>query len=340
MPRKTTPRLSEALTTYQRTRALHLARSSVLNDQSVLSRFVEGVGDPQAHMLTADRAEAWFADEVARQQPSSFNKTLQRCKLFMRFCERRGWIQSDPLAELRPRRVNRRERLRLTTHQLEELIEGTHNPRDRGLLACAVNTALRASDLVGLRISDLDLDEGWLTVTIQKTGESDRLPVTRDLDVEMRRWLSWYSDRLALAGQAITPDMYLFPALTAPKVLRDERGRPVGYGATQPHKQLVHAARIAQRGLERLAIPTEAGEGIHTIRRSVARIVFDRAASEGHDGALRLTAALLGHKSTATTELYLGITADRQKRNTLLHGRSLFPRPADDNVSPLRAIER
>jgi hypothetical protein len=72
MPRKITPPLSEALVQYQRTRSVHVARSTLINDQSVLRRFVEGVGDPQVHGLSSAQAEDWFHEESTRQGPSSY----------------------------------------------------------------------------------------------------------------------------------------------------------------------------------------------------------------------------------------------------------------------------
>ena len=57
-----------------------------MNDQSVLHRFVQGVGDPMAHALTSQAAEAWFAHEAGRQGPSSYNKVLQRVRGLLGFC--------------------------------------------------------------------------------------------------------------------------------------------------------------------------------------------------------------------------------------------------------------
>lgn len=135
MPRKTTPKLSEALEQYLLVRATHVAKSTLANDLALLRKFVRDVGDPQTHLLGRVTVETWFAGEAIRQQPSSYNKVRTRVQTFVSFCVRRGWLTADPMGEVRPRRVVQKERLRLSTDQMRLLIERTDNPRDRGMLA-------------------------------------------------------------------------------------------------------------------------------------------------------------------------------------------------------------
>jgi integrase len=332
MPRKTTPRLSEALDQFLAIRAAHTAKTTLANDQALLRKFVREVGDPQVHQLDAMTVENWFAGEAMRQKPSSYNKVRTRVQNLVAFCTRRGWLTFDPMAEIRPRKVARQQRLQLSPAQMRDLIESTDNPRDRGMLATSCNTGLRAGDLGRLRVGDVALDRGDLHVTIQKTGDVDRLPITADLDQELRRWLGWYAERLEYVGQALQDDFLLFPALGHRNVRRN--GVMQSWGDPQPSKVLTHPARVVQRALERIGVLTTTHEGFHTLRRSVGRTVFEQAVTEGHDGALRVTAGLLGHKNVATTEHYLGISHDRVKRDQLLKGRSLLGSPA--TVTPLR----
>lgn len=322
MPRRQTPRLSDALAQYLQIRSAHVAPSTLANDQALLRKFCREVGDPQTHLLTAQHVELWFVGEAARQKASSYNKVRTRVRGFLDFCTRRGWLTSDPLAEVRTRRVPQADRLRLSRAQIRALIECTDNPRDRAMLATACNTGLRASDLVALRVRDVDLDAGVICVVIKKTGDVDRLPITSDLDSELRSWLTWYSERLSLLDKVLEPESLLFPALGYNNV---RHGRKIHlYGDPQVHRPLAHPARVVQRALERIDIHVVTGEGFHTLRRSVGRLVFEQASESGHDAALRLTAALLGHKSTQTTEGYIGVSADRRKRDELLKGKSFL----------------
>ena len=337
MPRKITPLLTEALAQYLSIRSSHCAATTMANDKALLTKFVRetsttsrGTRVPESttsrglrenttsrvlrvHDLNQTTVETWFAREAVRQAPSSFNKVRMRVAGFLGFCQRRGWLTQDLLAEVRPRRVVQRERLRLSAQELRRLYETAENPRDRCMLAVACNTGLRASDLVALRIGDVDLDQGLLRVVARKTGRLDYLPVTSDLDSELRRWLTWYAERRALQDSDL-----LTPAL-AYRVRRGEQ-----YGDPEPDRPLAHPARVVHRALTRIGVHTTSSEGFHTIRRSIGRIVFEQASDSGHDAALRITAALLGHKSTASVEIYLGLSHDRVKRDDLLKGQSLL----------------
>jgi hypothetical protein len=93
--------------------------------------------------------------------------------------------------------------------------------------------------------------------------------------------------------------------------------------------------------LEKLGLPTKY-EGTHTIRRAIALAYFDEASAEQGDvAALRETAALLHHAHLSTTERYLGMTAEKNRRNKRIKGRPFLTAMVakQDNVVPLRKAE-
>jgi len=120
-------------------------------------------------------AERWFSVEATLHQASSFNKVATRVRGFLDFCSRRGWPAGDVLGEVRPRRVQRVERLQLSADELRSLVASAENPRDRARLATATSTGLRASDLRQLHMGNVDLPSGLLRVSIQKTHHSPGL---------------------------------------------------------------------------------------------------------------------------------------------------------------------
>lgn len=334
MPRRQTPRLSEALTKYMTNRA-HLAATTQQNDGLMLAKFCREVGDVQVHQLTAPIVEDWFGLEASRTQASSYNKTRARVAQFCRFLQRRGWLDDDPMEAVPRRRVSRPERRRLTARQLRQLIEQTTNERDRIALAVGANLALRASDIIKLQVGDVDLDQGLVHVRTQKTGDEDYLPITSDLERELRRWLTYYAERLQMLGMPIQPDMLLVPALGHNFVRCGTKVEK--YGDPKPYTRVQSPAKIVHRALTRIGVTELKGEGFHSLRRSTARLLFDQASDAGHDGALRITAALLQHRDVATTQTYLGVSADRRRRDELLRGRSLLGSEATDaTVTPLR----
>lgn len=310
MPRKHTPLLSEALDDYLSIRSTHLAKASLDNDRSQLRQFVKGMGDCRVGALTPQRVEAWFIDEAARQQASSYNKVRQRVKGYLDFLTSRGWLDGDPLAMVRKRSVVRRERLRLSAEELLELPDYTDNPRDKAIIILACNTAMRASEIRGLRVRDLDIANGWLRVRVEKSSKEDTMPLTREAWDAMREWVRWYEDKVY---SGLEPDDFLFPS------------RVVGNGKfgfyLQTDKPIVKMAAIVQKAMIAAGHTIERGEGVHTLRRSVARVFFDQQCRAGHDAALRMTSALLHHSSTQVTEVYLGLQHERLSRDEVLRGK-------------------
>lgn len=338
MPRKPTPTVMEAVDQYMRGRH-HLATTSAMNDRSVLRRFAETVGaDRRIGYLTVRNVEDYFIEVSENQKPTSYNKVLQRVRLFLTWARRQGWVTDDLTADVRARRVPQIERLRLSSHELVQLLEVPTDPRERAFLATAMNTALRSSEIRNVRVKDLDLDLGELYIFRSKSGHDDRLPLTPTLERELRVWLTTYTK---MVGQ-LDGEMYLFPARHSPRMTtrKDDRGIQVQVlGELRPWNELQHAHRVVQRALRAFGVTTTTQEGLHTVRRSVARAFFEDSADRGYDVALRATATLLGHKSTQTTEIYLGLSHDRRRRDAIMRGQDFLPFDRGANVVPLRATE-
>ena len=108
-------------------------------------------------------------------------------------------------------------------------------------------------------------------------------------------------------------------------------------GRLVPGKPLGSSHDVVQDALRRVGLPT-GRQGAHTVRRSIARLLFDSLTDRGFDGALRVVGALLGHSSVAVTQHYLGVAGDERTLHATLRGRSLL-RPESTEVTRLRRAE-
>ncbi|MCX6401813.1 MAG: site-specific integrase [Propionibacteriales bacterium] len=338
MPRRETPTVAAAAAEYQETRATYVANATLANDWSILRAFARGIGpDKQIHNVTQRQVELWFAAEAKRQKPSSYNKVRTRIKGFLDFATRRGWVTLDLLGEVRTRTVTKRDRMRLSPAELLDLPKHTHSARDKAFIVTACNTALRANELVSLRVRDVDLFNGWLDTDITKSAKQDKLPITVELDAALREWFKHYEED---AGE-LQADWHLFPQRQpgAGRYIRDAHTTTYAghiYGSLLPEKQMKNPAQIVQRCLTSQGHAIEPGEGVHTLRRSVARAYFDARVAAGYDGALRETSALLHHTNSQTTEIYLGLTTEKLGRDKALKGQTFLSAMVDaDNVVSL-----
>lgn len=338
MPRKTTPTLEDALEDYLRSRH-HLSPNTLANDGSVLRRFIRDLGaGRQVGNVTPHQVERWFAITCVAANPkaSSYNKVRQRVGGFVNYCSRHGWVKTDLLQDVGRRTVPQVERQRLTPDQMLQLLDAVADPRERGLLACAMHTGMRASEITTIKMADVDLDRGEIYFYRSKTSSDDRLPITAGLDRELRRWIAHYVTEL---GAPIASAMLLFPARQPPRLRGGNvpgEARIMRLGDLQPFKPIAHPQRVVQKAMRAIGFDLTFQEGVHTLRRSSARAFFEHltehAGEPGYDSALRTTASFLGHKNTTTTELYLGLAGDRRKRDAILRGKDFL------NPSPVARI--
>lgn len=325
MVTRSTPALSDAAQMYFQSRASWTKPSTMANTKSTVNRFVAHCGSIQVGRVTPEHVESFMALLAGRLAASSLNVAAQRVSSFITFCRGRGWIKTDLTVNVRPKQVQRKEQRRLLAWEMLDLLDCADHPRDRAMMAFAMNTACRSSEIVRVRLKDLDIDRHEVELTVQKTGGSDMMPLTSDLLAELRSWLIEYQ---RLAGP-LQGDWLLFPAKTT-----------VHFGDTEavlkPLQPVYAPHSVVTKALSRFGWADTKGQGFHTIRRSVARIYFDAALARGHDGALRETAALLHHAHVSTTELYLGITAERIKRDSVMKGQAFLT--AVTELSQLKVV--
>jgi integrase len=232
---------------------------------------------------------------------------------------------NDPLLGLRYRKVPKDEAARLSINEFPLLLDSAENPRDRILVATGLYLFLRTSELESLRIRDVNLAEGTINTTIFKTGDFDVMPISSEYDKELRRWFTHYSQE---CGE-LDSNWYLIPT--------KNRGSRTGKTLYNPESKICHTERHVERSLNNMGWDTSQGRvGMHLLRRSGARAWFDELNNQTVDGALKIVQAHLHHKSVVMTERYLGLTADRIKRDRVLKGESMFPSLSGENVIQLR----
>ncbi len=258
-------RLSEAVESYLAMRRAKYAEATVTNEAFVLRRFVAWHGDVQLRHLRPERVEEWFVSLTrthttrdGRERPpiqaTTWNFYRTTLASLSRFCIQRDYIRRDLLVHVEALKTESKIRQRPAPHLLVEMLDKAGNAMERAFLATAINTAARRSELVRLRLKDLDLDAGCLMLTITKTRQSDEFPVSSDLDGELRRWLIRYEADLS---RSLRAEDHLFPARTGPRYTYSKDGD----GKTVQHlvpSQWKPARSVGPNGRGR---PGAAGEG-------------------------------------------------------------------------------
>ena len=364
-------RIDEAVDAYLSFRERkNAAQSTLAGDTRLLKKFARDMNKIQIRHLTLESVGKWFAVLGAKkghQQggyngvghkaggklyppigPATHNQYRSRMKVFFDWMTKRGMTKVDLLEEVDVKPVPRRDRQQPKPGVLRSFLDSAVHPRDRAYLALAMNSALRASEVVRIRVGDVDLEGGYFKVTTSKRVDHDEMPITEDLEKELRRWFMAYEID---AGQPLLDGDYLFPNISAPRfdkwvtdpdtgtrvLLRTERRverntlHPEN-GSAWVQMGIQRTQDIVHRALKAAGLPTKY-EGTHTIRRAVARAYFDSMRfSVGRDNALREVSALLHHSNSAMTERYLGLKEERDARNRAMRGKPFLSAMLGEDV--------
>ena len=219
--------------------------------------------------------------------PRSVARHLSAIRQFHRFLVREGIVTEDPTAHLESPRPWRRLPGVLSSAEVERLLAPRplttpQAMRDRAMLEVLYASGLRVSELVGLRLSDLDFSVG--VVRVLGKGNKERLVPLGDAAIaSLRAYLT--RARPLLEKRRAVPHLFL--------------GRH-GRGLTRQMfwillKRYVHAAGITKR-----VTP-------HTLRHSFATHLLERGAD------LRVVQLMLGHSDIGTTQIYTHVGRARLK---------------------------
>ncbi len=271
-------RFEEALK--QRNRSRFTIRVYVL-ELGAFFRFLEEEGVERLEDVTAELVQAYRSAIFHRRwqgRPLAMKtQGLKLCALraFFRTMLRAHYLLTDPSADLELPRVPPPALPELLSEaEMLRLLEGLDGRtrlelRDRAILEILYSTGIRNQELRALRLEDVDLVRGELTVS-GKGGKQRRLPLGEEAARRLEAYLAVRHTR--------HPSPLLF--LT-------KRGQPLGSCA------LINLVQLAadQAGLNRRVTP-------HLVRHSCATHML-RGGAE-----LRHLQCLLGHASVATTQRY------------------------------------
>lgn len=251
------------------------------------------------HSYGTDLAQlAAFSEGVLIESPEKLRGYLRRygttpvtrarklCSLrsFYKYLRQIGKITSDPTELLEAPFQRKKLPKALTQGQAGALLDqppkGKTPLRDQALLELMYAAGLRASEVVGVNIRDIDFKE----MSVQVEGKGNK-------------------QRVAMFGHACLNAVQTYMA--------EERVLPVGSDALFTNDK---GGRIITRTVQnvvkrwalRAGLPPETSP--HTLRHSFATHMLDGGAD------LKTVQQLLGHESLGTTQIYTHISIDRLRQ--------------------------
>jgi integrase/recombinase XerD len=259
-----------------------------------LMTLARGLAEKQKSIEVADKADllAFIAGRVeGGAKPRSTARQLSSFRRFFRYIMREGMRDTDPTSDIEMPRIGRSLPKTLTEDEVETLLSApnTDEPlghRDRAMLELLYATGLRVSELINLKQSQVNFNQGVLRIVGK--GDRERLIPLGD---ESQRWLKDFIDgpRMEILLERQTD--YLFPTRRGDRMTR------------QAFWHIIK--RYAQKaGVRKKMSP-------HSLRHAFATHLLNRGAD------LRVVQLLLGHSDLSTTQIYTHVARERLKD---LHG--------------------
>jgi integrase/recombinase XerD len=243
----------------------------------------------ELNAAVAGDIEAYLAWRFAlNAQPRSAARYTSSLKRFYRYLLRESQIAVDPTLNLDSPKLPRSLPKSLTEADVERLLNSaaTDAPldlRDRAMLETLYATGLRVSELVGLKLTAVNLNDGVLRVTGK--GNKDRLV---PLGEEAVSWLRTYLShaRPVLMEKNLSDAVFVTAR---------------GDGMTRQAFWYLIKRRARSAGIERPLSP-------HTLRHAFATHLLN------HGADLRVVQMLLGHSDISTTQIYTHVARERMKQ--------------------------
>lgn len=227
---------------------------------------------------------AWLHDQGYAR--TTISRRIAAVRSWCRFLCRNATIQKNPADGLRGPKLDRKLPHFLNRVDVQRLlaapaVESGLGLRDRAILETLYSAGLRVSELVGLELDDVDLNDG--VATVRGKGRRERLALIGDAAKQaISGWLEARSGLLDGIGRRSSA------------VFLNKNG-----------------TRLSTRSVGRLLVKYLRRTGLdprttpHTLRHTFATHLLDAGAD------IRGVQELLGHKNLTTTQIYTHVSTQR-----------------------------
>ncbi len=258
-------------------------------DLQALSEFLRSQAATTLERAGRDQLLAFLAHEVRQGRSSrSLSRYLSGFRQYYRWLLREGRIQVDPTALIESPRLGRSLPKVIDEESITRLLEAPDldkplGLRDRAMLETMYASGLRVSELVGLQLPNLNLNQG--VVRVLGKGSKERLVPLGEHALD---WIRKYM------------------AEGRPDLLKGKHSEAVfvtARGGGMTRQAFWHAIKrhAAAAGIKQALSP-------HVLRHSFATHLLN------HGADLRVVQLLLGHSDLSTTQIYTHIAREGLKQ--------------------------
>ena len=275
-----TPEAFRKYLAFERQYSGHTVKAYLRDLRSFESYCKEQHGDTSINTLPYSVIRSWI---ITCLEDGCSNRTINRkiasLKSYYRFLLRKGYIESNPLAGHRPLKMDRKVEVPFSQEEMRELLSAWSTEdsdfetlRDRLIVELLYTTGMRRAELIGIELTDLDLESGTLRVTGKRNKER-LIPLVREVTPHIKEYLRARQES--------------FPDSDSPVLLLTGSGNKI-------YETLVY--RIITKYLSKVSEKVKRSP--HILRHTFATHMLNQGAD------MNAVKELLGHASLASTQVY------------------------------------
>ena len=258
-------------------------------DLIIFERWLEANGREKSLLeVTRQDILAYLADAFSQsKKPRTSARLLSTLKRLYQFLLREGSVKEDPTLKIRSPKIPKNIPQSLIEIDVDKILEApnTDSPmgiRDRAMLEVLYGSGLRVSELVSIRMNQINLSEGVIRV-VGKGSKERVIPIGEPA----RDWVGKYLEisRPVILGRGISDTLF---------VTNRHQGM-----SRQAFWNLIRKY-VFVAGVKKKVSP-------HTLRHAFATHLLN------HGADLRVVQLLLGHANVSTTQIYTHVAKERLK---------------------------
>ncbi len=247
-------------------------------DLRKLEHYLSEQGISQVTQITATNLNSYILYlEKEGKKPSTISRCIASMKAFFQYLLKQGILKEDLTEELKSPKIEKKVPEILSTEEVECLLKQTKGSTPKELRDCAMlellyATGIRVSELIGLKLTDVNLKMEY--IKCQDAHKERVIPFGNVAKNAVSRYLA--EGRTELVQEAESP--WLFTNCSGQPMSRQGFWKLIkGYGK--------------KAGIHHEITP-------HTLRHSFAAHLVNNGAD------LRAVQEMMGHSDIATTQIY------------------------------------
>ena len=271
-----------------------LSKNTIASYQDNLKRFEIFLQGKSINHVTRKDIEAYlkFNEQMAEKSRAHY---LTVIKNFYSFLATEGYLENNPCENIEQPKISKTLPHYLTEEEVNQLLniplKTPYDYRNKAMLELLYATGIRVSELVQLKLNNLDLHDDYIRVLGK--GSKERIsPISSMAENYLKIYIDQYRNKLLKNKDSD----YLFI---------NNFGKPISrQGFFKNLKQIAQ-----KQGIKKESSP-------HTLRHSYATHLLS------HGADLRVIQELLGHSDISTTQIYTHLLNDKIKKEYEHHPRA------------------